>query len=610
MILEIQGLRAVAALLVVLFHAHFISGGFIGVDIFYVISGYLITGLLLREVEKTGRISFVKFYARRVKRLLPSSFLVLAITAIASFFILPSATRFSIGRDVVASALYISNYLFAHWQNDYQNLGATPSPVIHFWSLAVEEQFYLIWPFLLVLCIKIGGRRWLFPAIAIITFISFLFSLFLTARSPIWAFYSLPTRAWELGIGALILWRPIAIVPQKIFGWLFLTVLIFSSFADSANTAFPGWAALPPVLACAGLIRFASDLPKAISVLLRSKFAQWVGAISYPAYLWHWPVLILAPQWLGHALSIPERVAGIAVTLLLADLTHRFVEERFRHISVSSRATFISAIVATLTSVSIGVLIATSAPSSAQGFSLKDVTQKPIIYADGCQLDKNQTKSGVCEYGDPHGTKTVFLFGDSHAAQWFPTIDSISKSEHWKLIVLTKSSCPAADVVLPNVGAFRNAPCQAWRTNSIARIASSKPYAVFTSSFDHYLSPSYVSNRTKWWIAGYAKLLARLGGSSHVVVIGDTPLPSQDIPSCLTSKEASTCLAHPSNSISTLNPYLVIDPTPWFCYQNTCPAIRDGLVVYRDNTHMSVKFSLSLVPLLSQKLQQIGLITP
>ena len=155
---QIQGLRALAALLVTLFHAKWISGGFIGVDIFYVISGFLITGLLLREIERTGRIDFKEFYARRFKRLLPTSFFVLAITALLSWLLIPSTMRSSLGRDIIAASLYVSNYLFAWWQADYQNLDATPSPVIHYWSLAVEEQFYLIWPVLIFLFFTLAAR--------------------------------------------------------------------------------------------------------------------------------------------------------------------------------------------------------------------------------------------------------------------------------------------------------------------------------------------------------------------------------------------------------------------------------------------------------------------
>ncbi|MCX6430701.1 MAG: acyltransferase family protein [Actinobacteria bacterium] len=613
MILEIQGLRAVAALLVVLFHARFSSGGFIGVDIFYVISGYLITGLLLREIEKTGRISFVKFFARRIKRLLPSSFLVLFATAIASFFIMPSSARSILGRDVVAGALYISNYLFAYWQNDYQNLGATPSPIIHYWSLAVEEQFYLVWPFLLFGALKIGGRNLLFRVIAGTTVASFAYSLYLTSHSPIWSFYSLPTRAWELGVGALILWRPPTLRLPKILPYIFVVAIFATSFTYNSGTPFPGWAAIPPVLGCAGLIRYVSQLPKIITYPIRNPFAQWLGAISYPAYLWHWPVLILAPQWLGHPLSVSQRILGIAFTLILADLTHRFVEQPLRFIKIGPKIAFSLALLSTLTSASLGGAIAASTPKNlTSGFTLAEVIRKPAIYADGCQLDKNQVRSGPCEYGDPNGRKTVVLFGDSHAAQWFPTLNAISKTQRWKLVVLTKSSCPAVTVTLPDIGAFRNTQCAAWRENSFLRIASLKPWAVITGNFAHYSPPKSISNFSSWWKNGYLTTMSRLNtlvdSKGFVIALEDTPLPKEDVPSCLSSSNATSCLAIPSPPVFKKEKILHIESKDWFCDAKECPAIRYGIVVYRDTTHISVDYALHLVPELTAALRARGVL--
>lgn len=172
-ILQIQGLRALAALLVTIFHARLVPGGFIGVDIFYVISGYLITGLILREIEGSGKLDLNAFYQRRIKRLLPTSVFVLFITAIVGIFVLPAITRDVLGRDLFAAAAYISNYLFAWWQNDYQNLNATPSPFIHYWSLAVEEQFYVIWPILLLILSRYGKRA-IFWGISLTTAASLL----------------------------------------------------------------------------------------------------------------------------------------------------------------------------------------------------------------------------------------------------------------------------------------------------------------------------------------------------------------------------------------------------------------------------------------------------
>jgi peptidoglycan/LPS O-acetylase OafA/YrhL len=178
---QIQALRAFAAILVVVYHAGFTSGGYIGVDIFYVISGFLITGLLLRELDKTGSLRLSDFYLRRIKRLLPTSFFVLSVTAITAWALYPVTMRADLGRDIAAAGVYISNYLFALWQMDYQNLSAVPPVVIHYWSLAVEEQFYLFWPFIVYLLYKRGGRRKVGQDVALISLLSFLFSLYQTS---------------------------------------------------------------------------------------------------------------------------------------------------------------------------------------------------------------------------------------------------------------------------------------------------------------------------------------------------------------------------------------------------------------------------------------------
>ncbi|MFM9151187.1 MAG: acyltransferase family protein, partial [Candidatus Planktophila sp.] len=208
--LPIQALRALAAGLVLIYHANWLNGGYIGVDIFYVISGFLITGLLLRELEDKRSLSLTAFYARRTKRLLPASFLVITVTGVVGFLILPASMREEFGKDLIAASTYISNFLFALWQNDYQNLNSTPSPFIHFWSLAVEEQFYLFWPLFLFILYKVGQRRAVFIGVVAIFLSSFAFSLYLTQVAPIWSFYILPTRAWELAAGAILVFLPMS----------------------------------------------------------------------------------------------------------------------------------------------------------------------------------------------------------------------------------------------------------------------------------------------------------------------------------------------------------------------------------------------------------------
>ena len=620
---EIQGLRALAVILVIAFHARFLSGGFLGVDIFYVISGYLITGLLVKELRATGRISLSKFYARRIKRLLPSSFLVLLTTALLSIAVMSPGARADLGRNIIATTLYVSNYLLAWWQNDYQNLGATPSPFVHFWSLAVEEQFYLFWPLVIIAFGRAGivgrgariGR--VVKALTSITLLSFLLSLVATSKWPIWSFYSLPTRAWELGAGALLVFHRPKGVSYRWGAWIALALIIGTSFLYNEGTAFPGTAAVVPILATSLLIFKIEQLPTPLSRLFRTRFVQWVGNISYPLYLWHWPVLVL-PLFISNTpLTVIQRLGCVLATFLLAELTHRFIEEPLRHVNASLRKVGLIALITTLliSLLGVGVYLSSAQRIKNAGISgsidMNQIKRTPIIYGDGCQVGKSATRSPLCEYGDINGSKTILLFGDSHAAQWFPTLDAIAKKNKMKLIVLTKSSCPAASVALADQGAFRDAPCEAWRKNSFERIAELRPWAVFTSNFDHYAPPGTISDRTAWWNNGILVTEKKLQTlTAHSILLEDTPWPNRDIPSCLSQKSTDQCVTSRPQAKQMANlpkSTFVIDPTDWFCNEN-CPAIRDGLVVYRDSTHMSVDFALHLESILSKVLKSDGVI--
>ena len=612
-ITQIQGLRAVAAILVTVFHARLVPGGFIGVDIFYVISGYLITGLILREIEKTGTLDLRSFYQRRIKRLLPTSVFVLFVTAIFAWILFPPITRDALGRDLFAAAAYISNYLFAWWQNDYQNLNATPSPFIHYWSLAVEEQFYLVWP-LFILFLARYGKKIVFAGIAITTLLSLLFSIYLTQVAPIWAFYSLPTRAWELGFGALLLFLPETKKKIRILPWLGFFGIAISSFNFNENTAFPGKNALVPVLATVFLMASIKYWPPLFNDLANSRLSQWLGAISYPLYLWHWPALVLPSSALGRPLRFYERFLCILLTIVLAHYTSKYVEEPLRHKNLSPRTIYKGAAYTTAISLVAGVLISFTSSSiiTTKGevsyqFDLVQVMERPGVYGDGCHVNYGETKSGYCTYGDKESSKTIVLYGDSHAAQWFPTLDKMATERGFKLVSLTKSACPAVDAKRPDQGAFKQVHCTKWRENSIKRIAEIQPLAVITSSFQYFTPSNNKITRAQWWNDGQRKLLKGLRGSTNnLIYISDTPRPLRDIPNCLASRDSKVCDSTERSKVSVIRGFDVINPNPWLC-SSYCPAIVEGTVAYRDASHISVDMALKLLPKLEAALIAKGL---
>jgi peptidoglycan/LPS O-acetylase OafA/YrhL len=609
---QIQGLRALAALLVTIFHAHMMPGGFIGVDIFYVISGYLITGLILREIEKTGRLDLNAFYQRRIKRLLPTSVFVLFVTAVVAWFVLPAINRDALGRDLFAAAAYISNYLFAWWENDYQNLDATPSPFIHYWSLAVEEQFYVIWP-IFILFLARFGRRAILNGVAIVTALSLLFSIYLTQVAPIWAFYSLPTRAWELGVGALLLFIPDTYLRNRYLPWLGVLGIVYSSVYFNESTAFPGYNALLPVIATAILIGTIPIWPRFFNDLSNNRLSQWLGAISYPLYLWHWPALVLPASALGRPLRIRESLLCILLTIVLAHFTTKYIEQPLRHREFPAKKTYGFFVVTTVASLLAAVGIASTATSiiSVKGtdykFDLVKIMERPLVYDDGCHVNYGEELSGDCTYGVIGSEKRIVLYGDSHAAQWFPALQRLALEEGFELISLTKSACASVDIPRPDQGAFKNADCEKWRENSIKRIQQMKPDAVIIGSMQHYTPPSSFPDRAKWWNDGQRRLLADLqGASDKLVYISGTPQPQRDIPSCLATSKFERCNTTEKTPNLIIDGFIKVDPTPWFCTRG-CPAVKDGYVVYRDASHITVQAAIANSSNLGNALREVGL---
>jgi peptidoglycan/LPS O-acetylase OafA/YrhL len=609
-ILEIQGLRALAATLVLIFHAKFVSGGFIGVDIFYVISGFLITGLLLKELEAKGKISLKAFYLRRSKRLLPASFLVLFVTALFAWLVLPPISRGSIGRDLIATTFYISNYLFAWWQNDYQNLNATPSPFIHYWSLAVEEQFYVFWPLFIIGLAKLKSARKFLIGFSAVTIVTFALGVWLTIVAPIWAFYSLPTRAWELSIGALIALLPALRRQNSLLAILGITALIGSALSFNDSTPFPGVYALLPVLGTAALLSSIGAWPKPLKWLATNRVSVWLGKISYPLYLWHWPVLVLPIALFARELKLWERILALLITVVLAELTTRFVEEPLRLKKLAPRRVILSTAIAMVCALIVGLGIAQSTTSSilvnGKQVTLASIELRPTPYEDGCHLNYHESISPICEFGKIDSKNTVVLYGDSHAVQWFPALEKLAVEKGFKLITLTKSACPSIDVVRESVGAFKMSNCATWRENAIARIAKAKPDLIILSSFEHFVPQGDPRKVEQWWAAGSNRTYRTLQPlASKIVYLLDTPLPKRNIPDCLASTSADKCLADSTLGLPQVAQFEIVDPAKWLCTSN-CPGIVRGNVAYRDASHISVATSLELSDSLWQALVAKG----
>jgi peptidoglycan/LPS O-acetylase OafA/YrhL len=341
---EVQALRALAVMLVLLYHVsggRLPTGGYIGVDVFFVVSGFLITGHLWREAEARGRVSIRRFYGRRARRLLPAASCVLVLTLIGIYLWVPHTQWVEFGRQLLASAFYGENWALALNAVDYAAPGANTSPVQHFWSLAVEEQFYLAWPWLIVTAAVISyrrGRQRLVTAatLGLVTVLSLGASLWMTAVDPAFAYFATPARAWEFGAGGLAVFvrqhaQQRSTSTRVGLQWLGVFLILGSAFALNAGSPFPGWLALVPVAGTAAVL-LAGNVrsPVSLAPIVNWRPVQWVGDISYSLYLWHWPLLILLPFALGAGLSLPERVLVLPVSLVIAHVSKTYVEDFFR----------------------------------------------------------------------------------------------------------------------------------------------------------------------------------------------------------------------------------------------------------------------------------------
>jgi len=622
--LDVEGLRAIAIILVVAYHAGipWLPGGFIGVDVFFVLSGYLITGLISREVSTSGKIDFVNFYARRGKRLIPALVIVLLFTIFISAIIYSPIEQKNIAATATATAVYASNLWFAYKSTDYLAADAETDPLLHTWSLSVEEQFYIVWPMLILLSIKIANKHSRSSLPLVVIGIAGLGSLaaeiFLTHYIQPWAFFFSPTRAWEFALGAVVQLLPFGKNEKEryhsVFGWGGLLLVLGSSYIYTSRTVFPGVAALVPCIGTAAVLRAGSHGILSLPMrMLGAKPMQWVGKLSYSWYLWHWPVLVFAAVLFG-PLSLAARSACALLSLFMAFAAYRLVENPIRHSKMLASNNRLAVRVMLSAAVVMAVIsltwnssanIAANTPEQARFTAAEHGL--PIIYDAGCHVDVLVATSPECLFGDAKLPGLVALFGDSHAAQWFPAIAEVANGQGYRLLSLTKSECPAASAPFFNARLGRvYTECDTWRAAALARIKALHPQVVFVaSSYKYPLNPDE-------WTAGMKKTMAALSESgARIVVIRDTPRPEVHVPTCLARQQwrrswfelQENCgfelQASMESSIYTAEKAVVDqvgnasmkDLTNTICESPVCNPVSGSVVKFRDSNHLSLEFA-------------------
>jgi peptidoglycan/LPS O-acetylase OafA/YrhL len=588
---DIQGLRAIAVSLVVVYHLwpQRLTGGFIGVDVFFVISGFLITSHLMKRPPKSWS-DLVAFWMRRVKRLLPASFLVLGATLAAIPLFAPVTVWKDWASQIVASTFYIQNWRLASTSVDYLAADNAVSAVQHFWSLSVEEQFYLFWPViiaaLVALAVMLRKKSTVVVAsgIALVVAASLIFSSVSTVTEPGIAYFSTFTRAWELAIGALVAVVPAATSMLRrsmfnaVLAWIGLLAIAYAGFTYSGATAFPGYAAALPVLGTAMVIWANASHAHSPNRLLGHSVARFLGDHSYSIYLWHWPLIAFLPFYSGD-LGLVDKAAIIVATIVLSMLSKRYVEDRFRaHLDTSrlltgGRFLLVGTVVLGLLGT---VMVNAGSGNEETGDKLATEIQrvqaqvgvdcfgaaamvnscantgaslmvpspaaakndKSQAYADECWSNGDYSHRPVCTYGD--GEFQVALTGNSHAGQWLPALAEIADRQGWTITTYLASSCTPTDAPTAFGTPAKVKGCLDYGKWVQEETKSGQYDLIITSNRQVRPVEGFDLDSTeRAAVDGYASYLDRWKtAGAPIVIIRDTPFPGHtvsNVPDCLAS---------------------------------------------------------------------------
>ena len=657
---DIQALRTVAVALVVVFHfwPRILTGGFIGVDVFFVISGFLITSHILRDVER-NQFSVARFWARRVRRLLPASFTVVAATIVTIAVVVPKALWSQWLSECIASIFYFENWVLAANAVDYLALSNSASPTQHFWSLSVEEQFYIIWPLLIALALliarKLGAkakRISLLMTLLSVTAASLVFGILDTSNEAAVAYFSTPVRAWEFGIGSLVAFLP-AVKDKawsRITAILGFALIIIAGSLFTTKIDFPGSAALLPVLATAAVIWVGAN-GGVLGKILEFRPVQFIGDHSYSIYLWHWPLLILAPYALhSQHLSLRVKCALIAATIVLAYLSVKFIERPFMSSGLKPklrpRAVFaILAVVSTLLAGSayavmqvaakpisdnlntanqlanqlpkcFGALALQSSAAPCVNKSLQglypslDAAASDSFYAKAnCALPlADEWKPKKCSLGIASAKIRIALVGDSHIAHYSGAFDRLGKIHGWAVDIYSKGRCAFTDAV--NVKNLELSP-------SCKKFIPAVEAKVLAGHYDLIVTSRASINEAAAVVGAQQERQSQIGLVSMwskftslgipVIVIKDSPRPIANVLRCLGLKSIDACSISAKKAFK-FDPQVgavamghdplitLVNLDRLFCVDSICKPVIGHVVVYKDFNHLTNTYSKSLSP--------------
>ncbi|WP_026930342.1 acyltransferase family protein [Glycomyces tenuis] len=649
---EIQGLRAFAVLLVAVYHIWFgrVSGG---VDVFLMLTGFFITGSLVRSYEKHGRLMPVVFLTRLSRRLVPTAAVVLLGIAVIAWLWMPWYRTHAVMSETLASALYYENWILAARTVDYLNRSDPVSPLQHFWSLSIQGQFYLVWIALMALValvVKVVGghlRKVAFAACALVLAVSLPYSIAATAENQTWAYFSTGTRMWEFALGGMLAMAlPMIRIPVWIrfaLGWIGVLSLIACGALFNVSDQFPGYIALWPVGA-AILVILAGTTGKrwAVDRFLASGPMTALGDRSYALYLWHWPILVVYLYLNAErSASILGGLAVLALSLGAAFLTKWAVEDRVlptrrrrfsRGKSVAVAAAFLVPVlgVASVAQAQLverterldgkidqalesgDVYLGAEALTDPELFAqledddmpmippLAEIKDIPYYYDEGCD---NQTRR-VCAYGDLGGEHTIALVGASRIGHWFPAFEQAALDNGWRLLVFTKSSCQFSTGVLYDPGGEVYPECMEWNRWVMDQLELLRPDLAVTLSTRALEDgeQTYTGFVNRWHQLDHWGI--------DVLALRDLPRIGHYPEDCIGLHGVDACADEAAPSQAETDPALALanvpdnvhlaDLTEYVCPEGTCPAAIGNILTYRDKSHITATYSATLAPFVEQ----------
>ncbi len=644
---DIDALRALAVGLVVLFHmqAPRFEAGFVGVDVFFVLSGFLITGVLLDELGgPTGRVRLGRFWARRIRRLLPASALVV-VAVLAVSWVAGSPLRWSyLSRTAAATSLYGANIFFAAQANDYFAADVRSNPLLHYWSLSVEEQFYVVWPLLFAGLAwatrrhgRERGRRLVPVVIGAVVVASLGYSAWVSAHAATTAYYSTVSRAWEFGAGALLVsvarLRPGGLArswpdPARLaVAALGLVIILASLLVIEPASAFPVPYGLFPVV---GTVLFLAAEVRPASVggrLLGLAPVQYIGRLSYGWYLWHWPFLVLG-QELRRSTSSATRLGLVVVSLGAAAVTHHLVENpvryapRFRPNPASYRLG--AAVTAVALAGALGLGLASRAeaddPRLANLRTATDAWYVKPLAGFHCASDDLALLQEDCTFGDKTAPRRILVLGDSHGEHWLPALDRIGKERGYAVTLRSRGGCPLPAVQA--VGVIDSEACTRFRDGTRAAIDAFHPDLILVAMAAHYadtiLEPggaaASVEQRRALWAAATEDVLRNVTAGYPTAWIHPLPVQESDPVNCLARGSEADCVtpyadatrAPDDQRIWTQEAFAAVPAElrpaelnliPLLCPNQACPLLEpDGTVIWRDDSHLTVAAAERLTP--------------